>query len=359
MKKTTMNRRNFLLASGMGVISAKSLTSNTFKDQQDGLFYSGESNKSKLTKIFPKPLREGSKIAITAPASPISEWQVRGAVRTFKKLGCETVIGDTIKNPKGEYRYFSESEDKRAKELMDFVEDPSIDCILCGRGGYGVMRILNKLDFEKFRKNPKIIIGFSDITALLTSVYNLAGLVTYHGPVASSTFNNFTLENFKKVLFFNQDQNFTFDYPRADIIQSGVATGNLTGGNLKMIVSTLGTPYETDTEDSILFLEDVDEHPYKIDRMLTQLKLAGKLDSVKGFIFGIFKGLNVRKPFYPNNSFTLREVIDQVIVPLGKPVVIGMPIGHIKEKFTMPIGVRARLDTETKSIQFLELPVLA
>jgi muramoyltetrapeptide carboxypeptidase len=355
--KKEMNRRNFLLTTGAGVLSAGVLSANELSDPQDKLFYSSN-QKNKLSKIVPNRLKPGSKIAITAPASPINEWQIKGAIKTFKALGCEVVIGDTIKNPTSNYRYFSESEETRANELMSFVEDKSIDCILCGRGGYGVMRILDKLDFNKFRQNPKIIIGFSDITALLTSVYNLSGLVTYHGPVASSTFNNFTLENMKRVLFVNEDQDFTFDYPKAQVIQEGIAEGHLTGGNLKMIVSTLRTPFEIDTDDSILFLEDVDEHPYKIDRMLTQLKLSGKLDGVKGFIFGIFKGLNERKPFYPNNSFTLREVIDQLIVPLGKPIVMGMPIGHIKEKMTLPIGVRARMDTHQKAIQFLELPVL-
>lgn len=352
-----MNRRNFILASGFGVASAKSLVSKPFSDPQDSLFYSAEQNRKRLSNVLPKRLTEGSKIAVTAPASPINEWQIKGAIKSFEALGCNLVVGDTIKNPKEKYRYFSESEENRASELMAFVENPEIDCILCGRGGYGVMRILDKLDFAKFRENPKIIVGFSDITALLTSVYNLSGLVTYHGPVASSSFNRFTLENLKKVLFVNQDQDLTFSYPRAEVIQGGRAEGKLTGGNLKMIVSTLRTPYEIDTEGSILFLEDVDEHPYKIDRMLTQLKLAGKLDTVNAFVFGIFKGLNERKPFYPNNSFTLREVIEQLIVPLGKPILMGMPIGHIKEKLTLPIGVKASVSTDSKSIQLLELPV--
>lgn len=354
-----MNRRNFIIASGLGVLSTKALKANSFSDPQDSLFYSANQKVSRPTNVIPKRLKKGSKIAITAPASPVSEWQVSGAKKTFEALGCEVVVGDTIKNPTKNYRYFSESEDKRAHELMKFVVDPEIDCILCGRGGYGVMRILDKLDFAKFRENPKIIIGFSDITALLTSVYNISGLVTYHGPVASSSFNRFTLENLKKVLFENHDQDFTFSYPKAEVLQDGVAEGRLTGGNLKMIVSTLRTPYEIDTTDSILFLEDIDEHPYKIDRMLTQLKLSGKLDSVKGFVFGIFKGLNQRKPFYPNNSFTLKEVIDQIIKPMGKPIVLGMPIGHIKEKLTLPIGIKARVSASEKKLQLLELPVLS
>lgn len=353
-----MKRRNFILSAGLGLLGAKSLNANPISDPQDSIFYYKNTKKKEpITKVFPKRLKEGSVIAITAPASPINEWNIRGAIKTFQSLGCSVKIGKTIKDQDGSYRYFSASEEDRAKELMDFVQDPEVDAILCGRGGYGVMRILDKLDFDEFRKNPKIIIGYSDITALLNSIYNISGVVTFHGPVASSEFNRFTLDNFKKVLFVDEMSNTSITDSSAKVIQSGTASGNLVGGNLKMIVSTLRTPYEINTDNSILFLEDIDEHPYKIDRMLTQMKLSGKLDSVNGFIFGIFKGLNKREPFYPNNSYTLLEVIEQLIVPLGKPILIDMPIGHIAKKLTLPIGVNTSINTDTKSIDFLESPV--
>jgi len=314
-------------------------------------------NSSEVNKIFPHKLFPGARVAITAPASPTSEYDIRHAVRFFKKMGCEVEIGQTIKNHKLKWRYFSASEEERAGEFMSYIKRDDIDCILCGRGGYGVMRILDKIDFDLIKENPKIIIGFSDITALLNSISKITGLVSFHGPVASSTFNNFTQNSLRSIIF-NNDKPFEISYKNAKTLNSGKTQGRLVGGNLKMIISTIGTPFEVDTRGAILFLEDTGEHPYKIDRMLTQLKLAGKLDQCNGFVFGTFEKLNHRVPFYPNKSFTLGEVIDQVIKPLGKPVLIGMPFGHVKNKITLPIGSLAMIDTEKKLLRLLENPII-
>ncbi len=365
------SRRKFLTASTLGIASlgltslglasatglGKIAKANEVFGPQALAQQTLDSDYSKIEKIFPAKLFPGARIAITAPASPTSEYDIRHAVRFFKKMGCKVEVGQTIKNHKLKWRYFSASEQERAEEFMSYIEREDINCILCGRGGYGVMRILDKLDFEVIKKNPKIIIGFSDITALLNSISKITGIVSFHGPVASSSFSNFTKKSLQDVIF-NTEQPFEISYQRASSLNEGTCQGRLVGGNLKMIASTIGTPFEIDTRDSILFLEDTGEHPYKIDRMLTQLKLSGKLDECNGFIFGTFKKLNQRVPFYPNKSFTLSEVIDQVIKPLGKPVLIGMPFGHIKNKITLPIGSLAMIDTEKKLLRLLESPTI-
>lgn len=314
---------------------------------------------SEIGRIIPAPLKRGSKIAITAPASPTSMYEIRHAIKTFKGLGCEVVVGKTISEIDRSYRYFSGSEETRVNEFMEFVERDDIDCILCGRGGYGIMRIIDELDYEKIKANPKIIMGFSDITVLLNSVFNKTGLISYHGPVASSTFNRFTLDSMKKVLFREAEVgNYKLNTNKAIVVNGGKAEGKLVGGNLRMIASTLGTPYEIDTRDSILFIEEISEPSYKIDRMLTQLKLSGKLDECKGFMFGYFKDLNKRRPFHPNSSFTIMEVIEQIIKPYNKPTMVNMPFGHVKDKMTLPIGLLASLDSDKKQFELLEEPVL-
>jgi len=348
-----IDRRKFLFLSGGGLLASNLLTAKNLYPQTVGV-YDSEPNQKNI--LVPNRLKEGSKIAITAPASPTSMGEISKGVRTFKSLACDVVVGDTIAKQENNYRYFSAPEDERVAEFMGFIEDESVNAIVCGRGGYGVMRILDKLDYDVIRKNPKIIIGFSDITALINAVYTRSGLVCYHGPVASSSFNSFTTSHIKD-MFFNTE-NLKYESSSAIIMQEGVSEGKLVGGNLKMIVSTLGTPYEIDTTDALLFLEDVGEHPYMIDRMLTQLRLAGKLDTCKGFIFGIFKNMNERKPFFPNYSYTIKEVVEQLIVPYGKPILMNMPIGHIENKITLPIGINAILNANKKFIELVENPVV-
>lgn len=353
MKRDMLNRRSFITLSGLGLLSSKLIAANKFSPQTAGVF---ENEAGVMNIIVPKRLKEGSKVAITAPASSTTMWEIDKGVRSFKSLSCNVVVGDTILKQKNKYNYFSAPDEQRLDEFMSFIVDDSIDAIVCGRGGFGVMRILDKLDYELIRANPKIIMGFSDITALLLAIYTQSRIVSYHGPVASSSFNSFTISHLKDMFFTNE--NLTFKDNSALSLQGGEAIGKLVGGNLKMIVSTLGTPYEIDTTDAILFLEDVGEHPYQIDRMLTQLRLSGKLDKCKGFVFGTFKNINQRKPFFPNYSLTIKEVVEQVIKPFNKPILMEMPIGHIENKLTFPIGIEARLNADKKEIELIESPVM-
>lgn len=309
--------------------------------------------------LLPPALHPGSTVAITAPAGPVSLKEVKDGIAVLKKYGCEVVIGKSIQNP-GRLPYLSAPDEIRSGEFMEFVERKDIDCILCARGGYGVMRFLPSLDFKKIRENPKIIIGYSDITALLIAITRYSKIVTFHGPVASSTFNEFTLQYFKQTLFAPEGISAPFkniEYSGKNIltINEGVARGRLTGGNLAMIVSTLGTPYEIETKGKILFLEEIEEEPYKIDRMLTQLWLAGKLQETAGIALGIFTNCDEpRSRRQKNAPSALQAVLKSRIEPLKIPCVYGLPFGHVKDKLTLPLGVMAELDATDKTFTVIE-----
>ena len=313
--------------------------------------------------ILPAALHAGSTVAITAPAGPVSLKEIRDGVAVLKKYGCKVEIGKSVQSPE-RLPYLSAPDDVRANEFMEFIERRDIDAILCARGGYGVMRFLPMLDFEKIRQNPKIIVGYSDITALLIAITLHSRLVTFHGPVASSTFNEFTLNYFSKTLFAPEGisapfKNIEYSGKGLLTINEGIARGRLTGGNLALIVSTLGTPYEIDTKDKILFLEEVEEEPYKIDRMLTQLWLAGKLQESAGIALGIFTNCDEprsRRSRSPKIS-ALRNVLESRLHPLKIPAVYGLPFGHVKDKLTLPLGVTAELDATNKTFTVIEPPV--
>ncbi len=339
--------------------------SSGWTDLQDDVF-NGQTEKdvaprkvhSELPIILPPALKKGAKLAITAPASPTTYWEMRYSLKELKRIGLEIEVGDTIKKRQSKYRYLSASDEERASEFMDFINRDDIDGIMCGRGGYGVMRILPMLDFDAIARNPKPVIGYSDITALLIAIYNKTRIVTFHGPVAISTFNDYTMNHFRKILLNSEKfEPVKSSYSTMETFVEGKASGRITGGNLSMLVGTLGTPYEIDTKDSLLFIEDVSEHAYKIDRMLTQLLLAGKIQDANGISIGYFKGLNSRRPFYPGGSFTIKEVLDQLIKPIGKPTILGMPIGHVKSKLTMPIGIQAVMDAVERTFTILETSV--
>ena len=346
-----MKRRNFLnnAFAGISVLPILQIFPYLEKKSKNSI----SEKLSEKGKILPPVLNANSKIAITAPASPTSMYEIRHSLRFFKSLGLDVEIGKTIKEQKNRYRYLSAPDEYRAEEFMEFVKRDDIDAISFARGGYGVMRILHLLDFEKIRSDPKIYIGYSDMTALLYAIYKITGIITFHGPVASSKYDYFTKQHFKKILT-NYEVQLSNTHSGMIIVNEGNAKGELVGGNLTMISSTLGTDYEIDTEGKILFLEDVSEDAYNIDRMLTQLRLSGKLHQAAAIVFGDFKKLNIRRPFFPNRGFTIREVIHQIVKPVGVPTVIGLPFGHTKSKMTLPIGIQGKLDTDTKKFEIIE-----
>lgn len=307
--------------------------------------------------IRPRGLRSGMTIGIVSPASGTSTSDVRDFVSFCQQRGMRVRFGENISKRVG---YLSAPDDARAREFMAFVEDPTIDAIVCARGGYGVMRILPMLDFTAIRQAGKLIMGFSDITALLIAVHQISRVVTFHGPVASSTFDAFTTTSLVSMTVADpapSSEPLSYTDRSVTTIAPGMARGKLTGGNLAMIVSTLGTKYEIDTTHALLFLEEISEEPYRIDRMLTQLWLAGKLQTCTGIAIGSFRDCESKGAGIPGPSMTLRQVLDDRLGPLGIPVVYGLPFGHVRSKLTLPIGVYGELDASARSLRVLESAV--
>ncbi|MBS4001564.1 MAG: LD-carboxypeptidase [Desulfobulbaceae bacterium] len=348
-----MDRRKFITASSAW-LAASSLMAN---DKSGSRFDPQTNSMSAHTKdiVKPKGIYPGGTIAITAPASPTSMYEIRNGLKFFNGMGCKIELGTSIKNQKNDNRYLSGTDQQRADEFMGFIVRPEIEAIIAARGGFGTIRMLDLLDYNIIAANPKIILGFSDITALLNAIRIKSSLVTYHGPVAAMSFDSFTKTNLQQLLFSEHAvQFYEFKDNNMTIVSPGVAQGELVGGNLTMLCSTLGTPYEFDAMNKIIFIEDVSEHGYQIDRMFAQLHLAGKFNQCKGVIFGKFSNIDARKPFYPNRGYSIRELIYHYFADLGKPVVLGLPFGHVDSKITFPIGVNIELDTDKKSIVFLE-----
>jgi len=310
-----------------------------------------------LTKIIPKALLKGDLIGITAPAGAIYEPETIERITTkLAELGFRCKVGKTVYEHFG---YLAGPDQMRADELMEFYQDTSIKAILTMRGGWGCARILDLLDYNIITQNPKILMGFSDITSLVNAVYLKTGIVTYHGPCGYSTWTDFSTGYVTKAVVLGTP--FTMKNPddyQTDLItlSPGKAEGELIGGNITVIVSMIGTPYEPDWQDKILFLEETNEEPYRIDRMFWQMKQAGIFEKVKGIVFGSF---NKCFPEEPEKSFTLHEVLEQHFKGLSIPVYMGATFGHMSPKFTLPVGVLAEIDADHFTIRTLERSVMA
>lgn len=306
-------------------------------------------------KLKPKALKSGDTVAITSPAGAVwDEAQVDIFAGILKSFGFNVVLGKTLKEKNG---YFAGPDELRAKELNDLFADKKINGIFCMKGGWGCARLLDKLNYNIIKENPKVFIGFSDITALLVAITQKTGLITYHGPVGNSGWNDYTKNAFINIT--QQTKAYTFDANPAGedtitTIHSGKASGELWGGNLTVLTSIIGSGYLPDWKGKILFLEEAKEEPYSIDRMLTQLKLNGVLNSVSGIVFGKCTKCLAEEP---QKSFTLIEVVNQHLKPLGIPVFFGAMIGHIENKLTVPLGIVANIDADKGTISLTESSV--
>jgi muramoyltetrapeptide carboxypeptidase len=245
--------------------------------------------------------------------------------------------------------------------------DKDVDAVFAIRGGYGSMHILDRIDYDLIHRNPKIFLGYSDITAMHLAINKHAKMVTFHGPITLSRFTDYTQKYFRKALFETQPIGAVTNPPESNelrpnhhlrTIRPGIATGQLIGGNLTLISNTMGTPYEIETRGKILFLEDVDEEPYSIDRMLTHLRLAGKFDDVAGVIFGECQDCKP-KDYKPSSSipYGLGEVLDNILGNLKVPVLSGLTIGHTDDQLTLPLGVAATLDATKGTLTINEAAV--
>ncbi|MBP1933165.1 S66 peptidase family protein [Ammoniphilus resinae] len=307
--------------------------------------------------IKPKALQHGGTIAVIAPASPVPEEQLEKSVDRLARFGFRVILGESVRR---EYGYLSGRDDIRAMDVNRMFADPDVDAIICLRGGYGTPRILDQLDYPLICKNPKIFIGYSDITALHQALHRSTGLVTFHGPMVSELAVDHDELNWPLLfkLISETDALGKYSEPPGMFqyqINNGVASGRLVGGNLSLLVSLLGTPYEVDPRGRILFIEDVGEQPYKIDRMLTQLRLAGKLEQAEGILFTDFSGIHL-EPKKP--SLSVREVLEDIISPLGIPSYYGLKAGHCQPNLTLPIGIKARLDAVEGTLELLESCVI-
>jgi muramoyltetrapeptide carboxypeptidase len=294
--------------------------------------------------IRPPALRQGDKIGLIAPASSFNrEAFLRGCDR-LRQMGYEPIYAEDIFDRD---IYFAGSAERRTHELLDYWRRDDITAMICVRGGYGSNYLLEKLDYSLFAARPKILLGCSDITSLLTAINDRTGLVGFHGPmVAKDTAGGtFDLSSWNNAL--QGAANWSIPTTGVEVLQSGKASGRLYGGCLSMLVASLGTPFEIQTEGSILFIEDVGEKPYRIDRMLMQLRLAGKLDGVRGFVFG--EMLDCAPP--KGETYTLQQVIMRVLAPYQVPIVYGLKSGHVSSgNITLPIGVQAELEAQGANV---------
>lgn len=297
-------------------------------------------------------LNFGDTIGIIAPASAEDETIIKEKIATLSLLGFNVKEGTHLFKRSG---YLAGDDKCRAQDLMNMFLDKTVDAVICFRGGYGTMRILPYINYEIIKENPKIFMGFSDITTLLNTFYKKCGLVTFHGPMVTSDLNNqYTLNSMLQALMdgvspfiIESPENFPLIFNNFE----GPITGRVVGGNLSLICSTLGTKYEIDMDDKILFIEDVEEPPYKIDRMLTQLVLSGKLKKCRGILLGQFSGCEL--PHY-ERSFTLIQVIEDRVLKLGIPTCSNFMSGHGSPKLTLPIGAKACLNPDNNFIEILE-----
>lgn len=303
--------------------------------------------------IKPESLKCGDTVGLIAPASPTSHEKVERAKETLIEMGFKVKLG---KSPYEKYGYLSGSDSIRAADINDMFNDSEVKAVICTRGGYGTPRILKLLDYEMIRNNPKIFLGYSDITALHIAFNQKADLVTFHGPMAVSDmigdFSNFSRENLFKAIM-NKGPIGKIDRPEGEAITSinlGIAEGIIIGGNLSLIVDTIGTPYEIDTKGKLLFIEEVGEEPYNIDRMLNQLRLCGKLEDASGIILGDFNGCTAKDP----EDLNLEQVIEDLIKPAGKPTIYNVQAGHCEPMVTLAFGVKARLDADKGELVILE-----
>ncbi len=299
--------------------------------------------------IKPSRLKMGDTIGVLSPASPVNRRKLNLGILKLKKLGFKVFLDRNVLAKRG----FLAGEDKlRADAINSMFADPKIKAILSARGGYGTLRILDLLDYNLIKKNPKILVGFSDITALHLALYKKCNLVTFHGPMVGSDFSklseynkNYFLKAVSQTKPIGKIQN-SKKIGNWKVITPGKASGKISGGNLTLICRLLGTQYKPDFNGKILFLEDINSEPYQIDSLLAQLQLTGVLDRAQGVILGEFYDFRPGKG--ESSRGALREVFEDYFKHRPYPVIYPVSCGHGKDKITIPLGVKVSIDTFKK-----------
>ncbi len=309
--------------------------------------------------IRPPRLKKGDLISIVSPASsPSDTSKINAGVRYFESVGYRVTVSPNAFNVHG---YLAGTDEERAADINNAFRDKNVKAVICSRGGYGSPRILDRVDYAAIRRNPKIFVGYSDITALHLAILKKTGLVTFSGPMVAMEFGN-NIDPYSEDFFFEM---VTRDKPggklkmhkdyRPSFVGGKPASGRILGGNISLITSLLGTRYIPNFDGSLLLFEEVSEEPYSIDRMLTQLRLAGILGKASGFLLGQFTNCAPGEPEKPHR--TLEEIIRDDLFSIGKPAVSNLAYGHVPVKMTLPIGVLATIDPTKRGFSIDEAAV--
>ncbi|MGG3467426.1 LD-carboxypeptidase [Neobacillus pocheonensis] len=297
--------------------------------------------------VKPRRLIKGDTVGVIAPASPPNQENLERGIGFLKDLGLNVKVGKHVSRIHG---YLAGSDENRLEDFHEMFADPDVKAIICACGGYGTGRLAEQIDYDLIKNNPKIFWGYSDITFLHTAIRQQTGLVTFHGPmVASDIGKEDTHQSSKKgflQLFEPTSLIYTEQISPLEVLVDGEARGVIVGGNLSLLVSTLGTSYEIDTKDKLLFIEDVNEEPRSVDRMLNQLDMAGKLKDANGILIGDFCDCTPKR----NLSLSLDEVISHYVTQANKPAIKGFMMGHCNPHIAIPFGVKASMNTYEKKL---------
>jgi len=346
-----MKRRNFIKS--IGVASA-SLPMMSFVKAEDKV----DDESPRIIK--PKALKKGDTIGLITPGSFIDDGELQKAIHNVESLGFKVKLSENIRKKRG---YTAGTRQERIKDLHTMFADDSVDGIWAARGGYGCSGLLPLIDFDLIKNNPKVFIGYSDITVLHLAISQKTGLVTFHGPVASSDFTNYAKKYFFDMITFtaippkvypsknNDEIGKGSVFYKSKVYNKGVAEGRLIGGNLSLVSAMLGTDWEINFKDKLLFLEDVGEAPYRIDRMLIQLDQCEDLNDAKGILLGVYE--DCKKP-KDAPSLELDQMFADNLKDVDVPAAYGFSFGHIKDQFTLPYGIKARMNAEERTLEFLE-----
>jgi muramoyltetrapeptide carboxypeptidase len=300
--------------------------------------------------IHPPSLQTGDTVAIVAPAGPIEQRDgLQRGIDALKNLGFRVQFEERIFQSN---RYLAGDDVARAEELMLAFEDRSVRAIIGLRGGYGCSRLIPYLQEKRLRPYPKVFMGFSDITTLHLFFRRRFGWITIHGPmVASPSFGNMQADQQKHLISLWTDPGYrpSLQFPKLETWEHGIAEGTLIGGCLSLIVASIGTPYEIKTDGKILFLEDQGEPPYRLDRMITQLNLAGKLQSLSGILLGTFHECESTQ-----SGYSTEDVLKEILIQLRVPILANFPAGHGAQNWAIPLGAKFRMDADAQSLELLE-----
>lgn len=319
----------------------------------------GAASAAARPRLLPVPLAKGDTIGLVSPSSATDDsLNLQLAREAMEALGFTVKTGAHYDARRG---HLAGTDAQRAGDLNAMFADKAVKAIVCTRGGSGAARLLPLLDYAVIRRNPKVLLGYSDITALHCAIQAQTGLVSFHGPIGSGSWNPFNVDQFRRVLLDRELVEYRNKVEAGDelvprrnrtlTIRGGKARGELIGGNLTVLTALAGSPYLPDFRGRILFLEDVSEAPYRVDRMFSTLKLMGALDQVAGVIFGECSDCN---PGDGYGSLTLEQILDDYLLPLGIPAYRGAMIGHLREQFIVPVGGKVELDADAGTFRLLE-----